>query len=117
MQKRNIFKDIKETDLSLKAIGEKYGLCKSSIVNINNGYNLQAKKLPENFPIRKPISKKPTIEQVLKVKELLQNTELSYNEIEQKTNISQHCITNINTGRTYYNENTNYPIRDKKNNN
>ena len=116
-QVEKIVEDIKETDMSLKEIGAKYGLCKSSIVNINNGYNSQTKKLSEVFPIRKQKNKKTTIEQVLRVKELLMNTNFSYEKIEQETNMSYDCILSINVGRTYYDENLNYPIRNKKNNN
>ena len=114
-QTKNIIADIKQTKLSLKKIGEKYGLCKTSIVNINNGRNQHAQKIEKEFPIRKLKNKKFTSQQILEVKTLLKTTKYTYKEIEKITGVSYISIVEINNGNHYKEQNENYPLRSNNN--
>lgn len=113
---KKIIEDIKNTDLSLKEIGKKYNLCKSTIVNINNGYTSYAQMLTDNFPIRKPKnkkSKKYTSKQIIKIKELLLTTDLTFTEIGKLTQTTLSVVSKINSGKTYKQDDIIYPIRKK----
>lgn len=51
-----------------------------------------------------------------KIKFLLKNTNLSIKQIGEKFKISSNAISEINNGRTYWESNILYPIRQKKEN-
>lgn len=110
-----IINDIKNTNLSLKKIGEKYGVCKSTVVNINNGHTEAARNFENSFPIRKSLNARRTSSELNKIVENiiedLLNTNLSFTKIAEKYNIGIHTIGNINSGKTHHKDNINYPLR------
>lgn len=77
--------------------------------SINQGYN-------QTDPLKwMPGDKawnKLTKEDVLKIIELLQNSQHTQTEIARIFNVADSVISNINTGETYKQENVNYPIRE-----
>lgn len=54
------------------------------------------------------------IEDIDKIVDLLKNTNLTFNEIGSKFNISLSAVSNINTGKTWYSNRIEYPIREFK---
>lgn len=114
---KNIINDIKNTTLTLKEIGKKYNVCKSTVVNINNGYTEYAQKNEKNFPIRKSNNPTRTIEETKeladKIIEDILNTDLSFSKIAKNYNVNDHWVGKINMGKTQRRENLIYPLRNK----
>ena len=112
------------TSYSYSEIKEKYGYNRTILTNVNLGL---LKNSPKNikYPIRgkeennklsrgvrNPCSKISSndLEQIIY---LLQNTNESYSKIGKKYNMSGTAIGNINKGKTYKNDQIDYPIRKK----
>lgn len=111
-----IIEDLKNPTLTLKEIGEKYGYCKSAIVNINQGKTKLVKEIEKDFPIRK-FSKtdkyfKLPKEQVMVIEDELFHNEKTIKQISLENNVSWSIINQINKGNYYFNSNKyQYPIR------
>lgn len=60
-----------------------------------------------------PIPQKLTLEKVEEIYDLLFNTSIPQYQIAKKFNVDQTSISNINVGKTWFNENIDYPIRKK----
>ena len=114
---KNIINDIKNTTLTLKEIGKKYNVCKSTVVNINNGYTEYAQKNEKNFPIRKSNSSTRTVEETKeladKIIDDILNKDLSFSKIAKNYNVSNNWVGKINAGKTQRRENLVYPLRKK----
>ena len=54
---------------------------------------------------------KITTAQAKQVKNMILNTELTFEEIGKKFGVTLYCISDINRGRTFYEENLEYPLR------
>ena len=54
---------------------------------------------------------KITIRQSKEIKELIKNTSLTFYEIGKKYNVTEYCISDINRGKTFFDNDWNYPIR------
>lgn len=91
---------------------------KNSFVKNNQGYNLttggqQRKDNEDYWDIRCSLNK----EQALEIINLLQTTEITQIEIAKKYNINVSIVNQINAGKKYrLLAETDYPIRQKKNN-
>ena len=46
------------------------------------------------------------------IKDLIKNSQLTFKQIGDLFGVSLSCISNINTGKTFYEDNLDYPIRD-----
>lgn len=46
------------------------------------------------------------------IKDLIKNSQLTFKQIGDLFGVSLGCISNINTGKTFYEDNLDYPIRD-----
>ena len=104
-----IIQDLKENKLSDREIAKKYNLTDKIIADINHGYT--HKQENEQYPIRiKKGLQKLTLEQVDEIKNLLETSLISYQELANIYNVSKGTIANINNGLTFK-ENRNYPIR------
>lgn len=111
-----IIEDLKNPSLTLKEIGEKYGYCKSAIVNINQGKTKLVKEIEKDFPIRKfsKIDKrlKLTKEQVIVIENELFYNEKTMKQISLENNVGWKVVDQINRGIYYLNSNRyKYPIR------
>lgn len=112
-----IISDIKNTKMSLKAIGQKYNVAKSTIVAINNGKTNGAKVLENDFPIRKLNNNRSLVtnkEKIKKIQQMLILSDKSNKEIANMYDISVGMIQNIIAGRTYKNNQLSYPLRQKE---
>lgn len=97
------------SDLTYKEIGDLYNKSISQLKKINLGKYYHRDYI--NYPIRPVCWHKLTKQQVLEIKDLLKNTNLSPIELGNKYNVSNDTITAINRGKTYHDNNINYPIR------
>ncbi len=85
---------------------EVYWIKKQKSYIDNGGYNLtRGGDLPP-----KGTQKLPS-EEIKQIKMLLKDSSLSENEIAKKFNISIYAISDINRGKSWYDENIKYPIR------
>ena len=112
-----IINEIKKNDKTLREIGKLFGVCKSTVVSINQGYNSTARKIEKAFPIRneeEDLRNKTSIEKVREIQELLLHTNLTTKEISQRTSITTAVINHINRGLYHIDKNLQYPLRKNK---
>lgn len=109
----NITKLLKETDISNKAIANAYNVTTAMIAGINTGSRWRRNL---EYPIRQTDWKPKTLtyDKVLEIINLIQTTNLSLREIGEIFNVKEHCISAINRGRVWKQENIEYPIRQSK---
>ena len=82
-----------------------------------NGYNIEpgGEEPPLNIGENSPYAEH-TKQQIEEIKELLKNTDISFEELAKKYNYSVSSILKINNGKIWFNQNNIYPIRvDKRN--
>lgn len=109
---RNIILALKQNKLSDREIAKQFNTTDKIVADINHGYS--HKQLNENYPIRcKRGRQKLTETQVNEIKELLLSSTLSFTEIGQLYGTSKTNISQINCGRSFKRDNTEYPIRKK----
>ena len=97
------------SNLTYKEIGDLYNKSISHLKKINLGKYHYKNYI--NYPIRPICWHKLTKQQVLEINDLLKNTNLSPIEIGNRYKVSNDTITAINRGKTYHDNNINYPIR------
>lgn len=97
---------LKNSTLSQKEIGKMFGLKRSFVTMINIGKNHYDKN--ENYPLRKENQMQ---KKVKKIKEMLQNTNLTFKEIGEQCQVNSQTVSRINYGTTWHDENLTYPIR------
>ena len=117
-----LYQDLKTSSLSLEELAKKYQVHISTISNINNGHTYF--HTTENYPIRtinpsnsgvKNHNSKFSQEDLNKIYDLLINhPEISMKKIGEQFNVWGSTIQNINLGKTYYNKNYTYPLREPK---
>ena len=83
---------------------------RSTILNINKGSSY--KQQNEQYPIKYLTLNQE--EKLNKIIHLLQTTTMTYEDIAKETNISSSNVYRINSGKMWYNESINYPIRKKR---
>ena len=82
-----------------------------------NGYNVEpgGEEPPLNIGENSPYAEH-TKQQIEEIKELLKNTDISFEELAKKYNYSVSSILKINNGKIWFNQNNVYPLRvDKRN--
>lgn len=82
-----------------------------------NGYNIElgGEEPPLNIGENSPYAEH-TKQQIEEIKELLKNTDISFEELAKKYNYSVSSILKINNGKIWFNQNNVYPLRvDKRN--
>lgn len=105
-----IIQDLKNNKLSDIEIAIKYNLTDKIIADINHGYTHKIEG--ESYPIRiKKGQQKLTETQAEEIKHLLKTTNLSYQVIANKYNVTKGNIYQINRGTNFYRDKDEYPIR------
>ena len=99
---------IENTSMDFSDIANHFGVHKSLISKINLG-NRYHDKL-RVYPLRK-IKDRLESQELILIIDLLKKDELTIKQISSMLDTSQQAISNINTGRTYYNKNLIYPIK------
>lgn len=99
----------KKTD---KEIAKEYNTTDKIISDINHGRAHRKDNI--KYPIRVKKGRQYLSEQQAnEIKDLLLNSKLTFSEIAEKYSTTKINISQINNGRSFKRENTNYPIRNK----
>lgn len=107
-----LIKDLlSQTNLSLNDIAKMSGHTKSSVNNINQGRAFYDQSV--EYPIRKNPNRSGVLNdgQIKEIIDLLKNSDLSTVKIGARFGVTRGTIEQINGGKTYYNPDINYPIR------
>lgn len=118
-QFQRVYNDLIDNKLSLQQIADKYEMHLSSISRLNNGHAYFHSIII--YPIRK---NKPGVagtnngnskfsqEDVNNIVKLLIENKVTIKEIASLYNVDDSTIRKINNGKTYYNSNLSYPLRE-----
>lgn len=106
--------DLKNTNIPLSQLAEKYSISKKQVSRINQG--LSREKLGECYPLRKTpnINGKLTEDQVDEIIEILKYTYRFNGDIARQFGVEVHTISDINQGISHQRSNLQYPIRSWK---
>lgn len=104
-----IIEDLTASNLSLHKIAQKYRVNFSQVDSINKGNKVAYHKENIKYPIRE--STILTQEQVNDIKADLILGILSKNQVASKHNVEYAVVSNINSGRSYFDENLVYPLK------
>lgn len=99
-----------EHEKSFKDLSNEYSLDQSCISEINQGTSHHKDWL--NYPLRQGKTANPLYNHWREIIDLLQNSDMQQKDIAKKFNVGYATISNINLGRSYRQENINYPIRE-----
>lgn len=97
---------------SMQEISEEYNVSVSTVQRINQGFS-PYNNINYNYPLRhknKNFCKFNSFE-ILEIISLLKNTNLTQIDIAKKFNCNRKIIGEINSGKKYFIENIEYPIR------
>lgn len=98
-----------EHDKTFKDLSEEYNLDLSCINEINQGKSYHKDWL--EYPLRSGKVKNPLYNHYMEIIDLLQNSKIEQKEIAKKFNVGCAAISDINLGRSFRQENIEYPIR------
>lgn len=106
-----IIQDLKNPELSLDDICNKYHIKRYTLTGINSGKIYISPN--EHYPIRELFLPTATREKII---DLLKNSDLSVKEIAKAIDyqISESIIYSINLGKVWFNPDLEYPIRQLK---
>lgn len=106
--------DLKETNIPLSQLAEKYSISKKQVLRINQG--VSRSQIDEQYPLRESpnINGKLTEEDVDTIIELLKHTYRFNGTIAREFGVEVHAISQINKGEYHHRENVKYPIREWK---
>ena len=104
---------LKNSSFSLEKIAKKFNCSYATISHINNGKHYP--NTSYTYPIRekKKTTTKLSQEDLNKIYELIQNTNISFAQIARDFNISDSTIGRINSGKYHFDKNKSYPLRKK----
>lgn len=101
--------EILNTEIPLGQIALKFNLSYKQVSNINNGYYERYKLPGFTYPIRD--TKKIDINTAKKIRADLLSGILSKNKIASKYNVSYSVVSNINSGRDWFDKDLVYPLK------
>lgn len=109
-----IKEDLKLTKLTYIELAKKYNISKREVLRINHG--ICYSNIDEQYPIRDTpnINGKLTEDDVDMIIDLLKNTYFFTGEIASRFGVEEHAISRINSGKSHYRNNLQYPIRKWK---
>lgn len=114
-QVKEIIYLLKNSNKEIRQIAKEYNVSRNTITKVNQGegYYIEGEKYPirEINEVNKLKDKPESVEQVI---DLLKNTKKSMKEIGEIVGICQQSVSDINNGRSYFNEELEYPIRNNK---
>ena len=122
-QLNELINDLMHSKLTYTELGKKYNVHQNVILDINDGNTLsyKDKRLDITYPIRNRENvqkitnqhfRKLSIENELKIKDLLQNSEISFKQIAKQCDSTSAQVSQINTGRLFKDNNFKYPLRN-----
>lgn len=98
-----------ETDKTLEDIAKEYNIDRSELSAFNNGKVHRVDWL--EYPIRKGRMGTKTADIHKEIKKMLKETTIPQKDIAKKFNIAITAVSNINLGKTYRENDIDYPIR------
>jgi Trp operon repressor len=107
-----IINDLSKNQLSDRDIAKKYGTTDKIVADINHGYSHHQDNLKYPIRIKKGLQK-INQNQLELIIDMLKNTNLTYQQIADKFNLSKGTIYHINKGLTFHFYEENYPLRKK----
>lgn len=111
---KRLFYSLKyEKDKSIIDIANEFDLSPSTVSEINQGKERWVSW--NKYPLREGKVKNPLYKNQEKIKELLKNTNLTYQEIARKYDVAIGSIQSINIGYSWHDNNIDYPIRKNGN--
>lgn len=105
-----IIDEIINTDNSFRSIANKYKVNHSQVTAINEGNVVRYKKSNLIYPLSTS-RKRIDLDIVTKIKEELKQGTLSKKQIAKKFNVSYNMVSEINSGRTYFDKEATYPLK------
>ena len=105
---QNLIDDLINTKISYRELEKKYNTSTYIIKQVNLGKKFFNEEL--NYPLRT----KEVNSAIFKVKEMLENTNLSMHEIGRQCNISYSMVAQINYGKYHNDSWRQYPIRKQQ---
>lgn len=107
---KSIITELQNNLLSDREIAKKYNTTDKIVADINHGYTHKQENI--QYPIRiKKGRQRLTEQQMLEIKDLLRNTNFSYQKIADMFNVTRSNIAQINYGRSFKRPGEEYPIR------
>lgn len=100
---------LKNSDLSIKEISEKFNCNDSTIRRINKGILRHKENI--DYPIRKMSTQEEKEERALNIINDLLFTNLTQKKIGKKYGLGRTAITSINRGQNYKQPQLDYPLR------
>lgn len=107
---KKVIYDILNTNYSFNYIAKKYNINHSQVEEINQGNVLRYKNINLTYPLSKS-RERIDLEIVNKIKKELIIGVLSKNQIAKKFNVSYSVVSNINSGRSYFDKDAVYPLK------
>lgn len=103
----DLIRDLKETTIPMTKLQEKYGYSYNTIKHINEGIMFKDDNIV--YPIRKLNEHQA---RAILIKNYLKTTNLNFEKIAQLTDCKADTVSRINRGRSHYDENEHYPLRN-----
>lgn len=103
---QNIIEDLINTEMSFDDIADKYNVKRYVVLNVNKGVAHKQNDL--DYPLRKIWLSKEDIEEIIW---FLRNTDFTQKEISEMLNVKYSTVYRINSGTSYRQPDTEYPIR------
>ena len=98
---------LKDTSKTIDDIVNETNIARYTVLNINKGSIYKQENL--EYPIRNVKMSKEVLNRIIY---LLANTKMLYKDIAKETNTSISIVSNINNGKTWFNKDITYPIRN-----
>ena len=111
--KRLVYSLKYEFDKSIQQIAKEFDLNPSTVSDINQGEEKHVDWV--SYPLREGKVTNPLYQHHKEIKKMLQNTSLTFQEIARKYNVAIGTIQSINEGKSWHEDNINYPIRKNGN--
>lgn len=105
---------LKYSKLTEPEIGRQFTPNFNQVLINNINWGITHKRKCESYPIRKSCPYNLDNEEVEEVKWLLKNTLYPCSQIADYYHVNTSTIKHINSGRNYFNNNENYPLRKKR---
>lgn len=104
---------LQNSDITIRKIATIYNVSECHIASINKGYKHHNNNL--KYPLRNTNrSKILSFDEVNLIKYMLKNTNLHQKDIANYFKIIRKRVTDINNGKTFFDENEEYPLRNQK---
>ena len=113
-QVSKVIEYLKYSELTEPKIGEQFTPHFNQVLINNINWGITHRREEESYPIRKTCPYNLTKEEVEEIKWLLINTPYPCSQIANHYHVNTSTIKHINCGRSYFENNSDYPLRKKR---